>query len=402
MIRQRRRALRPTLDRLDDRCLLSGLTPSQVTRAYGLDAITFGANGQTIAGDGSGQTIAIVDAYHNPYLSAGLHAFDQMYQLPDPSLIQVNLAGATTNDGWAQEEALDVEWAHAIAPGARIVVVEARSESVKDLLAAVDVARNVAGVSVVSMSWGGGETSGELRNDSHFTTPAGHTGITFVTASGDEGARGGAEWPSASSRVVSVGGTTLQISSAGAYLGESAWSGSSGGYSKYVTEPGYQRTVQASGRRSTPDVAFDADPATGVSVFTIAPSSGIGNWRQIGGTSLGAPAWAAIIAIADQGRATAGASTLDGASQTLPLLYNLPTIDFHQSGSLTSTGLGSPNGASLVNGLAFGLVPSSNGAIRSARTRIRKNARRATVAIPAIVHHDAALHELASKLVRHS
>jgi subtilase family serine protease len=350
--RPRRWVLRPTLDRLDDRALLSALSPAVVTHAYGLDAITFNANGQVTKGTGSGETIAIVDAFHDPYISADLQTFDQAYGLPNPSFTQVDLAGNRINSGWAQEEDLDVEWAHAIAPGANIVVVEAKSDSTKDLVAAVDVARNEPGVVAVSMSWGGGETSNELSLNYHFTTPAGHTPITFVTSSGDQGAFGGAEWPAASSRVLGVGGTTLLVDSVGNYLGESAWGGSSGGYSHYVPEPAYQRNVQGSGRRTTPDVAFNADPNTGVSVYNTDPAIGIGGWVQVGGTSVGAPAWAAIIAIADQERAALGMSSLDGATQTIPTLYNLPATDFHKVGSLTSTGLGTPNGAALVADLA--------------------------------------------------
>src|SRR4051812_15179557 len=98
MNRQRRRALRPVLDPLDERCLLSGLAPAQVAHAYGLDAVAFGTGtgGGTIKGDGTGQTIAIVEAFHDPYLISDLHHFDQTYNLPDPAINQVNLAGART------------------------------------------------------------------------------------------------------------------------------------------------------------------------------------------------------------------------------------------------------------------------------------------------------------------
>jgi subtilase family serine protease len=340
---RQRRVFRPALDDLDDRCLLSTLTPSQVAHAYGLDALTFGSASQAIKGEGSGQTIAIVEAYHDPYLASDLHVFDQAYHLSDPTLTQINLAGSRTDNGWAEETALDVEWAHAIAPGAKIVVVEARSASLADLIGAVDTARNMAGVSVVSMSWGGSEFAGETNYDRYFTTPTGHTGITFVAASGDDGSRGGAEWPASSPNVLAVGGTSLRVSSSGVYASESAWSGSSGGYSRYESEPSYQRVVQSSGRLSSPDVAFDADPATGVSVYATTPSNGRGSWLTVGGTSLGAPAWAGILAIVDQGRALAGKTSLDGASQTLPALYSLSSNDFHKVGSLTTTGLGTPN-----------------------------------------------------------
>ena len=101
MNRQRRRALRLAVELLDDRCLLSGLTPSQVTNAYGLNAITFNANGQTIPGDGSGQTIAIIDAYHDPYLASDLNTFDQANHLPAAAVAQVDLADSRTDSGWA-------------------------------------------------------------------------------------------------------------------------------------------------------------------------------------------------------------------------------------------------------------------------------------------------------------
>ncbi len=369
--RPRRWVLRPTLDRLDDRSLLSALTPALLTHAYGLDAITFNAGGQVIKGTGSGETIAIVDAFHDPYISGDLQTFDQAYGLPNPSFTQVDLAGGRINSGWAQEEDLDVEWAHAIAPGANIIVVEAKSDSTKDLLAAVDVARNEPGVVAVSMSWGGPEPTNEQALNSHFTTPAGHAGITFVTSSGDQGPLGGAEWPAVSTRVLAVGGTTLQVDSAGNYLGESPWYGSSGGYSRYVSEPAFQRTVQGSGHRSTPDVAFDADPITGVAVYDTDPAIGIGGWVQVGGTSVGSPAWAAIIAIADQERAAAGKNSLDGATQTLPTLYALPSSDFHAAGSLTTTGLGTPNGASVVDDLAASTVTTVSPQI-SVRARSRR------------------------------
>ncbi len=111
-----RRAIRPALDRLDDRCLLAGLTPAQITAAYGLDAIRFPTASGTTKGNGSGETIALIEAYHDPYLPGDLHTFDVAFGLPDPSLTVVNQAGSVTNPSWSLEETLDVEWAHAIAP----------------------------------------------------------------------------------------------------------------------------------------------------------------------------------------------------------------------------------------------------------------------------------------------
>ena len=211
-----------------------------------------------------------------------------------------------------------MEWAHAIAPGANILLVEAASASVNDLLSAVNYARSQAGVSVVSMSWGAGEFSGETAYDSVFTTPVGHAGVTFVASSGDQGAP--ASWPAIASNVVAVGGTTLSLSAAGGYAAETGWSGSGGGYSRYEPEPAFQRAFQTTGHRSNPDVAYDADPYSG---FYVNYNS---TWYAVGGTSAGAPQWAGLIAIANQGRAAAGRAPLSTALQAI---YGLSGADFH-------------------------------------------------------------------------
>jgi hypothetical protein len=215
------------------------------------------------------------------------------------------------------------------------------------------------------MSWGFNEFPKEASYNSYFTTPAGHTGITFIAASGDSGAQGSVEWPSAAPSVLAVGGTTLFLGLSGNYQSELAWVDSGGGHSLYEPVPSYQRSVQSGAKRSTPDVAFDADPNTGVLVYQTSLLTGQGSWQIVGGTSLGTPAWAAIIAIADQGRALAGKGSLDGATQTLPALYSVPRADYHTvvpvshrtaradfAGLSTATGLGSPDGASLVTDLA--------------------------------------------------
>jgi subtilase family serine protease len=116
---------------------------------------------------------------------------------------------------------------------------------------------------------------------------------------------------------------------AGAYSTEAAWVDGGGGYSLFEQEPSYQASVQTSGVRSTPDVAFDADPNTGVEVYETAPGARSGSWQVVGGTSLGSPSWAGIIAIADQGRALAGVGSLDGPTQTLPTLYAAASRDFN-------------------------------------------------------------------------
>jgi subtilase family serine protease len=304
-------------------------TPGQIRHAYGFDQVSL---------DGSGQTIAIVDAYDHPGIASNLATFDQAFGLPaPPSFRKVDQTGGTdyprADDGWAAEIALDVEWAHAIASAANLLLVEANSNSLGDLLTAVNYARSQAGVVAVSMSWGGGEFTSETSYDGYFATPAGHIGgsglpggVTFVASSGDSGAWYGPEWPSISSHVLSVGGTSLTLDDQGNYLGETGWSGSGGGYSAYVAEPSYQYSAQTTGSRSNPDVAYDADPYTGFSVYTTVGGSG---WETFGGTSAGAPQWAALVAVSNQKRALAGLGSLDGPNQTLPRLYTLPSSHFH-------------------------------------------------------------------------
>ena len=373
MLKRRRRALRPLWDFLDEKCLPSGYTPAQITSAYGLDAISLtSSSGAKVIGDGTGQTIALIETYHDPNIQASLDAFDGQYGLPHLTLTVIDQAGSQTDAGWAREESLDVEWAHAIAPGAKIVLVEASPGNADDqglsaLIAAIKTAVAWPGVSAVSMSWGMDEFPDETAYDSDFTAP----GVTFIASSGDSGT---VEWPSSSPDVLAVGGTSLTVSGSGAYVSETGWNGAGGGLTVNEPEPSYQDVVQSKGARSTPDISFVADPNTGVAVYVIPPdsSTGQGKWEVVGGTSLSAPAWAGIIAIADQGLAISGHPNLTGATQVLPELYSAPSSAFHevalsgQTGSGTTntqistpdyntqTGLGTPNGASLISVFAPG------------------------------------------------
>ena len=355
----------------------TAFTPSQIQTAYGISAISLGS----VAGTGSGQTIAIVDAYEDPNIVGDTAAFSTQFDLQQfnvpggPTLTVLNQTGGVTpptasgTTGWSQEESLDVEWAHAIAPQANIVLFEADSDSMSDMLTAVQTAAAYSGVSTVSMSWGSDESLGENSGDFCFTTPAGHAGVTFLAATGDSGSPG--EYPAYSPNVVAAGGTTLSLNADNTYKSEVGWSDSGGGQSSFETEPSYQEGVQNSGWRQIPDVAFDADPNTGVAVYDSydaaydSASYGTTPWQQFGGTSLASPCWAGLIAIADQLRASQGLGSLDGASQTLPALYALDAADFHDvtsgsNGAYTAgagydmvTGLGTPIADKLVPDLAL-------------------------------------------------
>ena len=280
----------------------------------------------TTVGNGAGQTIAIVDAYDDPSIANNLSVFDKQFGLPDPKLTKVNETGGSTmpiaSQSWCMEISLDVEWAHAMAPGGNILLVEANSSGLTDLMTAVNYARSQPGVSVVSMSWGASEFSGQQSFDSYFTTPAGHTGETFIASSGDGGA--GANWPAVSPNVVAVGGTTLSVTSSGTYTSETAWSGSGGGASAIYSTPSYQVGVQTTGHRTVPDVSFDANPSTGFAVYDTAG----GSRRLDAGRrhDAGAPQWAALVAIADQGRALSNQRRSSGTDTNL---YKLSASDFH-------------------------------------------------------------------------
>jgi hypothetical protein len=247
------------------------------------------------------------------------------------------------------------------------------------LLSAVDYARHAAGVSVVSMSWGAGEFWSQSSFDHYFTTPSGHQGVTFVAASGDEGSWWGPTRPSSSSNVLAVGGTTLDLNGSATATGnETAWGGSGGGFSSIESAPSYQANVQRTGVRSAPDVSYDANPYTGFAFYnSVDDGSGYVGWQVVGGTSAGTPQWAALVAIANQGRAAVGKASLDGATGTLPTLYNLyndPTayakafndVTWGRSSFFTSarvgydavTGLGTPKAPGVVDALIGKLTPS--------------------------------------------
>jgi hypothetical protein len=382
--------------------LPSGYTPAQIRTAYEINNITFNGN----PGDGTGQTIAIVDAYDDPTIFGDLDLFDNQfgtttdgptlynqYGAASSFLTVVNQNGAASPlpptdpgnlysgpGGWEGEEALDVEWAHAIAPGAHIILVECNAS---DLYVGAKTAATLPNVSVVSMSWGSNEFPLETADDlTDFTpTQVGHPGVTFVASSGDRGSFDGS-YPAFSPNVVAVGGTQLKLNADNTYSTEIGWGsaalsnepafgGSGGGTSVYEAEPAYQQGFQSTGKRTIPDVAFDADPSTGFVVVDTYLTSNL--YSEAGGTSAAAPCWAGLIAIANQIRVAQGHGTLNGATETLPALYALPASDFHDivAGSIGGfnagpgydevTGRGTPIANLLVPDLAaYGLASQLN------------------------------------------
>jgi hypothetical protein len=268
------------VSQLADLLAFSGYSPSQLKMAYNLPST-----------GGNGTTIAVIIAFDTPDILSYLVAFSSQFGLPAPneSNFEIHKMGSNimANTSWSLEACLDVEWAHAIAPDAKILLVEAKTNSIGNLLSAIDYAANRPDVVAVTMSWGGDEFANENAYDWHFNKPS----VTFFASSGDYGS--GVLWPACSANVVAVGGTKLNLNvTDGTVVSETAWSESGGGISAYVTLPTYQVDYGLnSSRRAVPDVAYNADPSTGVKVYYNS------QWYVVGGTSAGSPQWAAIHAL---------------------------------------------------------------------------------------------------------
>lgn len=388
-----------TLSPLATSSTVTTYTPAQIRAAYGLPALP--ATGATptaaqAAQMGAGQTIYIVDAMHNPNVAAELSAFNQRFGLPGcttkaiaatatlplaaPSLTEgctlsvvysTQAGGMTTtapayDAGWATEIALDVQWAHATAPLARIVLIESADASLNGLLGGVKLA-NAMGPGAVSMSFGGNEGSWTGSVDSAFAG----TNMTYLAATGDSGTA--VSWPAVSPKVVAVGGTSLTYSGTGKRA-ESAWSSAGGGVSLYTAAPSYQTSLVPGlgqlGMRAVADVAFNANPSTGQFVAVISPGNSTPSWVSAGGTSLSTPQWAGLVAVANALRAQSakaplGAphSLLYGQIATVPGSYaaNFADVTTGANGSCplclahtgydAPTGLGTPNAGSLLGTL---------------------------------------------------
>ncbi|HUJ78873.1 MAG TPA: S53 family peptidase, partial [Nitrospiria bacterium] len=275
-------------------------TPASIACIYALvTPVTTGCNPQnvfTVPTGGSG-VIAIVDAFHAPNALPDLQAFINIFNLPpvDFQVVYATSAGTMTStpppydSGWEMEISLDIQWAHAMAPGAKIILVEANSANLSDMFAAVALAGKMVTPfgGQVSNSWGTSEYLGETTNDSFFATGS---NVVYFAASGDSP---GTSYPAVSPNVVAVGGTTISRNrTTGNYVSQSAWSSGGGGPSRYEKRPSYQSSISrtVSSARGIPDVSAVADPNSGVWIY----DSAAGGWIVVGGTSVATPVVAGI------------------------------------------------------------------------------------------------------------
>jgi kumamolisin len=374
----------------------SGETPGSIACIYGLVPDTYGgcniATATATAQGGSG-TIYIVDAFDYPQAEADLNTFSSQFGLPpcttaDGCFQKVYSAGVKPwpDCGWSEEQSLDIEWAHAMAPAAKIVLVESPTASNPDMIQAVEFANaliqseNQQGSAILSMSWGSPDTKANHAYDSAFAQP----GVIYISSAGDFGAANSSlvlSWPATSSLVIAAGGTSIVRDTKGNFVQEIAWEttqhctpggncypgcnsaqllaghcvGGGGGVSPIEPRPGYQAEVSkiVGQFRGTPDFSADANPNTGVSVYDSFACQGDVDWRVFGGTSLSSPLLAGIISSA--------ASHHLSASDELTPLYdflggNGYTSIFHDiatgfDGSFRAirgydlaTGLGTPKG----------------------------------------------------------
>lgn len=304
----------------------NAVTPNKIREAYNIPT---GATG-------AGAKIAIIDImplanYTPAKIMSDYNAFCLEYSLPNTGLSihtfpKTNATAPTNSQGWGLEACLDVQWAHVIAPEASIMLILVANPAAKTIKGIADaIAYAVSlGANIVSMSFGMNEVSNQLTlgMEPVFQNP----NVTFLASAGDYG--GDLCYPAASSNVISVGGTSLGIKSDGKYIAECAWISSGGGVSKFVPFPQYQANANLFPTRQRgrciPDVGFVADPYTGVSVYCTETSS-TQPWYQVGGTSLGAPAWAGICALLYQkfGTSSLGTAKLQNILYTM---YSNPAI----------------------------------------------------------------------------
>ncbi len=265
----------------------SGLNPSDLQSAYKLPS----------SSAGSGQTVAIVDAYNDPNAASDLAVYRSQFGLPacttaNGCFKKVNQSGGTSyprsDSGWAEEISLDLDMVSAVCPNCHILLVEATSPSFANLGTAVNTAVRL-GAKAVSNSYGGGESSGETSYASYYN----HPGVAITASSGDNGY--GVEVPAAYNTVTAVGGTSLTRNGSARGWTETAWSGAGSGCSAYISKPSWQHDSGCA-HRTVADVSAVADPNTGVSVYDT--YGNVGGWLVFGGTSVASPIIASVYALA--------------------------------------------------------------------------------------------------------
>ncbi len=344
--------------------------PREIRHAYGLDTTYL---------TGAGQTIALVEAYGPKYetVDSDFAAFCTQFKLPQTTVTTVYVGGSRPPnpggcDNWGMETRADMQYAHAIAPAAKLLIVYAQSQSIADMAQAIDYAGDHA--NIVSMSFGMPEFASMTQYEHLFTKP----GVIFVNSSGDSGAGVGVQWPAASPNVISVGGTTLHLSDIGEWQSEVGWSGSGGGQSHYFPRPAFQDGFVTANARQIPDVCYNADPATSVYVYdtTFALDNSASPWGMVGGTSMGAPQWAGLLALMNT--SSAAPTTSAGVLAKLYAIAQQHADAFHDitsgsngiytaaAGCDAVTGLGSPSSAALLPQLASIAPPMLPAALLSA------------------------------------
>ena len=324
----------------------SGFGPADLQSAYNIPS-----------GLGAGKTIGIVDAYDDPTVEADLGTYRAQIGLPacttaNGCFRKVNQSGNASplpakNTGWAGEIALDVDMASAGCPLCKILLVEASTASMANLGTAVNTAVSL-GANVVSNSYGGGESSSDPTTTSAYFN---HPGVAILASSGDSGY--GVEYPAASTKVISVGGTALSRSSNARGWTETVWSnsatqGAGSGCSAYSSKPSWQ-TDTGCAKRTVADVSAVADPNPGVAVYD---ATGSGGWAVYGGTSVASPLVASMFA---QGGSATAQSLYQNPSQLNDVVSGQTAscgsyLCKAQAGYDGPTGLGTPNGLGALGG----------------------------------------------------
>jgi subtilase family serine protease len=320
--------------------VISGYHPADLQKAYNLPS----------SSAGYGQTIGIVVAYDDPKAESDLAVYRSKFNLGACTgangcfrkMPQSGAALPAADEGWGQETSVDLDMASAVCPHCRLLLVEASSSSVSDLVNAIQTAVS-NGATVVSNSYAALEQPGLAAYDGALN----HPGVPIVAGAGDSGF--GVAWPASSAYVTAVGGTTLTTSLNARGFTERVWAASGSGCSAYIRKPSWQHDSGCA-MRTVADVAAVADPNTGVAVYDTYVSSG-GGWLEFGGTSVAAPIVAGAYALAGNGASLTGASSIyqhpaalfdvtsgsDGSCSPSYLCTAGPAYD-------GPSGLGAPNG----------------------------------------------------------